>query len=71
MNRNYRLVVRLTESEGKALAEAAQACGMTVSDMVRVVLFEMPKVKYPTNVQSHLAMPYAKKTQRTKKVVKL
>jgi hypothetical protein len=71
MNRNYRLVVRLTEQEGKALAEAAQACGMTVSDMVRVVLFEMPKVKYPTNVQSHLAMPYAKKTQRTKKVVKL
>jgi len=68
-NRNYRLVVRLTEEEGKALATAAEAADMTMSDLVRFVLFELPKVKYPNDV--HLAMPYAKKTQRTKKVTKL
>ena len=45
-NREYRLIVRLTHDEGKAVAEAAQAANLSMSDLVRSLLFEQPKVKH-------------------------
>jgi prolyl-tRNA editing enzyme YbaK/EbsC (Cys-tRNA(Pro) deacylase) len=57
-NREYRLIVRLTHDEGKAVAEAAQAANLSMSDLVRSLLFEQPKVK-------HSVMLNAKKTQRS------